>query len=199
MAKRLFDFSLALILLTFTLPLFPIIWVLVRIESPGPGFFKQIRVGRGGKHFVILKFRTMRADDESKVPRQVTTDGDSRITRLGRVLRKFKLDELPQLLNVLKGDMSIVGPRPEVPRYVSKYPEQYKRVLLYKPGLTDPASINFRNESAMIAGRDNPEEFYVNEILPTKLKMSLAYAEKANLLQDLMVCMKTFLILFRQS
>ena len=148
--KRIFDIIVSFIGLLVLLPIFMIIAFIIKVDSKGPIFFRQIRIGKNGKKFKIFKFRTMVVDAEKK-GMQITIDGDNRITRAGYILRKSKLDELPQLINVLKGDMSFVGPRPEVPRYVAMYDERQRSILKVTPGITDIASIEFRDENSLLA------------------------------------------------
>jgi lipopolysaccharide/colanic/teichoic acid biosynthesis glycosyltransferase len=152
--------------------------------------FRQIRIGRFGREFSIYKFRTMVADAESR-GKQITVAKDSRITRSGQFLRKYKLDELPQLFNVVKGEMSLVGPRPEVPRYVAYYTAEQRRVLDVLPGITDPASIKFRNESELLKDTANPEYVYINEIMPQKLELNMQYLGQDNLGFALLIILKT--------
>ena len=150
---------------------------MVKTDSKGPVIYKQTRVGKNGKDFSVLKFRSMKQDSESKG--LLTVGGkDPRITKTGYFIRKYKLDELPQLINVLKGDMSFVGPRPEVRKYVLLYDEVQKKVLDVNPGITDVASIKYRNENELLEGSDDPESFYIKEIMPVKLKMNLEYLLK---------------------
>jgi lipopolysaccharide/colanic/teichoic acid biosynthesis glycosyltransferase len=190
--KRIFDFicsGLGLIVLSLVL-----IGIAIKIKagSDGPVFFKQIRVGEKGKEFEILKFRTMVVDAE-KLGKQITVGNDNRITKIGAFLRKYKLDELPQLINVFKGDMSLVGPRPEVPRYVKLYNEEQKKVLEVKPGITDLASIRYRDENDLLGGVENPEEFYINTIMPDKLSLNLEYIRKNNMFFDIYIILKTII------
>ena len=162
--KRIFDIvcsGLGLIILS---PFLLFVAIRIKMGSDGPVFFKQIRVGEKGREFKILKFRTMVVDAE-KLGRQITVGNDNRITKIGAFLRKYKIDELPQLINVFKGDMSLVGPRPEVPRYVNMYTEEQRRVLDVKPGITDLASIRYRDENELLGKAENPDEFYINTIM----------------------------------
>lgn len=184
-AKRLLDLVFAAAGLFLLAPLMTVIAVCVRLDSPGPVFFRQLRVGRGGVPFRIHKFRTMRADATSSgLP--LTVGADPRITRVGRLLRRTKLDELPQLIDVLAGTMSLVGPRPEVPRYVALYTEAVRRqVLSVRPGITDPASITYRDENALLASAADPERVYVEQVLPAKLRAALDYVEHRSLRGDL--------------
>ncbi|MDM9381284.1 sugar transferase [Chlorogloeopsis sp. ULAP01] len=192
MSKRIFDLFFSLIGITILLPLFLMIAISIKLDSPGPVFFRQVRVGRFGCEFKIYKFRTMIIEAE-KMGKQITIDNDQRITRIGRFLRKYKLDELPQLLNVIKGEMSLVGPRPEVPKYVYMYTHEQRRVLEVLPGITDLASIKFRNENQLLKHNHNPEDFYIHEIMPQKLKLNIEYIEQMGLSFDLLIICKTLL------
>ena len=192
MLKRAFDFLAAGTGLLVLSPLFLVLALIVRLDSPGPVFFRQTRVGLNGRTFGLLKFRSMHTDAEARGP-QITVGRDPRVTRIGHHIRHWKLDELPQLINVVKGDMSLVGPRPEVPRYVALYePTLRAKILSVRPGVTDPASVRFRNESAVLAASADPERTYVTEILPEKLRMGCAYAECRSFLGDLKVILSTF-------
>jgi lipopolysaccharide/colanic/teichoic acid biosynthesis glycosyltransferase len=200
MAKRLFDIAVSLlVLLLLALPMLAIAaWI--RLDSPGPVFFGQQRVGRHGVPFVIHKFRTMRHVAEGGATGLPLTVGDdARITRAGRWLRRTRLDELPQLLNVLAGHMSLVGPRPEVPRYVALVsPELRARALAVRPGITDPASLAHLDEAALLAAAADPEREYVERILPRKVAQAAAYAERATLASDLAVLARTVRALLRR-
>jgi len=184
-AKRLLDLVFAAAGLLLLAPLMTVIAACVHLDSPGPVFFRQVRVGRGGVPFRIHKFRTMRVDAApGGLP--LTVGADPRITRVGQLLRRTKLDELPQLIDVLAGTMSLVGPRPEVPRYVALYPEAVRRrVLSVRPGITDPASIAYRDENALLAGAANPERVYVEQVMPAKLRAAVDYVEHRSLRGDL--------------
>jgi lipopolysaccharide/colanic/teichoic acid biosynthesis glycosyltransferase len=197
MAKRLFDIAVSLAaLLLLALPM-ALVAAWIRLDSPGPVFFRQQRVGRHGVPFSIHKFRTMRADAGGLA---LTVGDDARITRAGRWLRRTRLDELPQLLDVLAGDMSLVGPRPEVPRYVALYPPALRdRALAVRPGLTDPASLAYMDEAALLAAAADPEREYVERILPAKVAQAAAYAERATLASDLQVLARTALALLRKA
>jgi lipopolysaccharide/colanic/teichoic acid biosynthesis glycosyltransferase len=188
--KRCFDFLAALLGLILLSPVLLLTALSVRCDSRGPIFFKQERVGRGFRRFRIYKFRTM-VVDAPKLGLQITAGEDPRITRVGRFLRKWKLDELPQLVNVLKGEMSLVGPRPEVPRYVEMFREDYACVLSVRPGITDPASLKYRNEATILAQSANPEETYVREILPEKITLAKQYVAQASLRGDIALIWKT--------
>lgn len=191
MAKRLFDLlgsTLALLLLA---PLLLGVALAIRLDSPGPVFFRQQRVGRGGVPFRIHKFRTMRVDAPALGP-QVTVGRDARITRIGHALRHYRIDELPQFIDVLLGRMSLVGPRPEVPRFVAHYPPALKaQVLAVRPGITDPASLAHIDEAAQLAAAPDPEREYIERILPRKLALQAEYAARATLLSDLAVLGRT--------
>ena len=187
--KRIFDLVLSLFGIVVLLPVFLVVAVSIVMSSKGPVLFRQERVGRNGLTFRILKFRSMRAANEG---RQITVAGDSRITPVGGVLRKTKLDELPQLFNVLRGDMSFVGPRPEVQRYVDLYPPEVKRIVLsVRPGITDNAAIEFRNESDLLADAADPEAEYVGTILPRKLALYRQYVETRSFGGDLRILLRT--------
>ena len=190
--KRVFDILASFIGLLVLLVLLICVYIAVKIGSPGPAFFKQIRVGKYGREFYILKFRTMivNAEDSGQL---ITVGDDLRITRIGRLLRRTKIDELPQIINVLKGDMSFVGPRPEVPKYVNLYSDAQRQILLIRPGITDVASIKFRNESEILAGSVDPEKMYIEEVVPTKLKYNLEYINNISVINDIRLILKTLL------
>jgi lipopolysaccharide/colanic/teichoic acid biosynthesis glycosyltransferase len=195
MAKRAFDLlGAGLALLLLALPMAAIaLWV--RLDSPGPALYRQERVGRGGRIFRIHKFRTMVADAERRGP-PLTVGADPRITRAGAWLRRTRLDELPQLFDVLAGSMSLVGPRPEVPKYVAHYPPGLReRALAVRPGITSPAALEYLDESARLAGAADPEREYVEVILPHKLRLAADYAERASLWSDLRVLARTLRLL----
>jgi lipopolysaccharide/colanic/teichoic acid biosynthesis glycosyltransferase len=190
MMKRAFDIVFSMIMLLLFLPLFLAISCWILFDSKGGVFFAQERVGKNGKAFRLWKFRTMRPQAEKSG--QLTVGAkDSRITGAGYYLRKFKIDELPQLWNVLLGDMSIVGPRPEVPRYVALYTSQQKEVLSIRPGITDYASLRYFEESELLAKSDNPEETYIREIMPAKLALNLQYVRSHSMLGDLSIIVQT--------
>ena len=196
MGKRAFDLLGAGLALLLLAPLMVVVALWIKLDSPGPVFFRQQRVGRHGVPFLIHKFRTMRADAEG-LP--LTVGDDPRITRAGRFLRRTRLDELPQFIDVLQGTMSLVGPRPEVPCYVALYPPALRdRVLAVRPGLTDPASLAFIDEAALLAAAADPEREYVERILPAKLQRAAEYAETASLATDLAVLARTALALWRR-
>lgn len=189
-AKRCFDLFFTIPGIILLLPLFFLLSMWIKLNSPGPVFFKQERVGKNGSRFKIFKFRTMIHDAE-KVGPLITVGDDRRITRAGRFLRKYKLDELPQLLNVLKGEMSLVGPRPEVPRYVELYTDEQRLALKLLPGITDPASIRYRNENEILDTCADPETMYIEKIVPEKIKINMEYAQKASIFTDLFVLVAT--------
>ena len=198
LAKRAFDllFAGSVILLLF--PWLLVLAIAVKLDSDGPVLFRQVRVGRFGRQFRILKFRTMLDSSGSGGP-QITVGADPRITRVGAFLRKYKLDELPQFINVLLGDMSVVGPRPEVPRYVALYPEALREVVLsVRPGITDLASINFHAESALLAQCRDPEATYVNEVMPAKLEYCKRYVANRSFVGDLRIIARTLTKIFRR-
>jgi lipopolysaccharide/colanic/teichoic acid biosynthesis glycosyltransferase len=186
--RRLLDVTVAGTLLLVLAPLLGVLALLVQATSRGPALFRQIRIGRHGRPFVLLKLRTMRADAPGPV---ITAGGDPRITRFGAWLRRTKLDELPQLWNVLRGDMSLVGPRPEVPDYVALYTAAQRAALLVRPGLTDPASLAWADEAATLATFAEPHRAYADVVLPRKLALSLAYLERRTVWSDLAVVMRT--------
>jgi lipopolysaccharide/colanic/teichoic acid biosynthesis glycosyltransferase len=190
--KRLFDFIVSLFSMVLLFPLGILISICIILDSKGPIFFKQVRVGKNSKTFKIFKFRTMIVDAE-KEGLQLTVGQDPRITRVGYILRKYKIDELPQIINVLFGEMSFVGPRPEVPRYVELYTEEQKTVLTVRPGITDLASIEFINENEILNKSENPEQLYINEVLPKKLELNKKYVEKSNLSYDIKIIFKTLI------
>lgn len=188
--KRGFDILFSLIGLVLTLPLFAAAALLIKRDSPGPVFYRGVRVGRGGRPFHMLKFRTMVANAD-KIGGPSTAGDDPRITRVGRWLRKYKLDELPQLINVLKGEMSFVGPRPEVPQYVELFTEEEKTILTVRPGITDWASLWNCDEGAVLAGSPDPERTYLEKIRPTKVKLQLEYVRGMSLSTDILIVLRT--------
>ena len=190
-AKRLFDLFFTIPGLILLSPLFAIIAAWIKFDSKGPVFFRQERVGRYGKLFRIFKFRTMCTDAEAN-GRQITVGADPRITRPGAFLRKYKLDELPQLLNVLAGEMSLVGPRPEVPRYVSLYSENVReQVLSVPPGITDYASIEYKDENDILGRAVDPDKAYIEVVMPTKLAYCLRYVAERSLWVDFKLIVQT--------
>ena len=190
--KRIFDFICSTLGLIVLSPVLLAIAIKIKTGSDGPVFFRQIRVGEKNEEFEILKFRTMVVDAE-KLGRQITVGNDNRITKIGAFLRKYKLDELPQLINVFKGDMSLVGPRPEVPRYVNLYNEEQRKVLEVKPGRTDLASIRYRDENDLLGEAENPDDFYINTIMPDKLALNLEYINNNNIFVDIYIILKTII------
>ena len=191
MVKRLFDIVFSLVALLVLSPLFVLFALLVALSSPGGAFFRQVRVGRDGRTFKLLKFRTMRPNSEALG--QITVGGnDPRITKVGAFLRRIKLDELPQLINILIGDMSVVGPRPEVPHYVAMYTAEQREVLTVRPGLTGAASIAFINENEVLGTSADPERTYIEDVLPQKLDLDLAYVREHGMGVDLRIIWKTF-------
>ena len=194
--KRIFDIISSLIVLILFSPFFIIIALVISIDSRGGIFFKQTRIGRNRCEFGLYKFRTMKPDSESKG--QITVGGrDPRITRVGRFLRKFKLDEFPQLINVVLGQMSIVGPRPEVKKYVDLYSEEQLKVLSVRPGLTDFASIEYMDENELLGKSDDPDKTYIQEVMPAKLELNLKYIHQQSFGLDLKLIFKTIGKLFR--
>ena len=193
--KRIFDILLSGLLLVFACPILLLIALFVKIDSPGPIFFRANRTGKDGEHFHIFKFRSMVADASTKGP-GITRMGDSRITRIGRLLRKWKLDEIPQLFNILKGEMAIVGPRPEDPKYVSQYTPEQRRVLSVRPGIASPAIIKYRNEEELLEVSDDVENTYLTLILPDKICLDLDYIDHQSFLNDLRVLGKTLYSIF---
>ena len=188
--KRIFDFIASFIGLLLLFPFFLIVAFLIKKEDGGSVFFRQIRVGQNGRLFKIYKFRTM-VEDAEKLGAQITKGDDPRITRIGKILRKYKIDELPQLINVLKGDMSLVGPRPEVPKYVEVFKEDYKEILKVKPGITDYASLEYKDENELLKNTDNPEEVYLKQILPEKIKYYKRYIKDISFWTDLKLIFRT--------
>lgn len=190
MIKRLFDLVCSILGLLALTPLFLVMAVMIKRDSPGPVFFRQVRVGRFGKDFRIYKFRTMRPASEALS--QLTVSNDNRITPVGQFLRKTKIDELPQLINVLLGDMSFVGPRPEVPQYVAHYPQDLRaKILSVRPGITDLASIEFSNENELLSANKDPHTVYIREILPRKLAYYVRYVDEQSLAHDVSIILKT--------
>ena len=190
MLKRLTDLVISFVLLVVFSPLMIGLAILVAITSPGGALFRQQRVGRDGRPFQLLKFRSMRVRDGTEAGSFDAGDA-RRVTGVGRFLRKTKLDELPQLINVLRGDMSLVGPRPEVEKWTRVYPERWQTVLRVRPGITDEASIRYRNEEEILAASDDPEEMYRNRILPRKLDLAEQYATAHSLPGDLRIMLAT--------
>ena len=189
--KRLFDIVASGLGLVVLSPLFAILAVWIKADSKGPVFYRQTRVGRDNRDFRLLKFRSMRPDSDKLG--LITVGGhDPRVTRSGYYIRKYKLDEFPQLINVFKGDMSLVGPRPEVRKYVDLYSPDQMRVLSVRPGITSLASIRYRNENEILAQADDPDRCYVEQVMPDKLAIDLEYVENANLWNDIKLIFSTF-------
>jgi lipopolysaccharide/colanic/teichoic acid biosynthesis glycosyltransferase len=196
MIKRCMDIGISLVGIVILWPLFLFAAILVRRSGPGPILFRQERVGMGFRPFIILKFRTM-ADRAAGSGPAVTSGGDPRVTPAGRFLRRTKLDELPQLFNVLKGDMSLVGPRPEVPRYTRLRRAEYEEILTVRPGITDYASLEYRDEEEILRHWADPEEGYLREVLPAKLALSRRYLREKGILTDLKLLSLTVAALLR--
>ncbi|MDD3741601.1 MAG: sugar transferase [Bacteroidales bacterium] len=188
--KRLFDIIFSFLGLIFLCPLLLLISIIIVFDSKGGIFYRQTRVAKDNKDFRIFKFRTMRPDSD-KAGLLTVGEKDSRITKIGYILRKYKLDELPQLLNVLIGDMSVVGPRPEVRKYVDMYNEEQLKVLTIRPGITDYASIEYSRENELLAKSDNPEKTYIDEIMPAKLKLNLKYISEIGFATDIKIIFRT--------
>ena len=193
--KRFIDIIISVLVILVGLPFAFVIAVIILVDSPGSIFFVQNRVGRNNVDFSLLKFRTMHTNaDKSGL---LTVGSDSRITRVGKFLRKFKIDEFPQFVNILKGDMSIVGPRPEVRKYVEMYSPEQMKVLSVRPGLTDYASIKYVNENEILANSDNPELTYIQNVMPDKLSLNIMYIENMSLTEDFKIIFKTILAIFK--
>lgn len=189
MLKRIFDITLSLFGLIILLPFMLIIAILIKIDSKGPVFFKQIRVTKNRKEFKIFKYRTMRVGSDKYS--QITVGKDGRITKIGSFLRKYKLDEIPQLINVLIGDMSLVGPRPEVPKYVALYTDEQKEILKVRAGITDYASIEFSDENDLLASEEEPEKAYIEKIMPKKIELNKKYLSEISILTDIKIILLT--------
>lgn len=193
--KRAFDILCSFLGLTVLSPVLLVVSVLVAVTSPGGVFFRQERIGKDGKPFRIFKFRSMRKDNAGL---KITTGNDSRITPVGRFLRKSKIDELPQLINVLVGDMSFVGPRPEVADYVNLYTPYQRQVLLVRPGITGLASIRFRNENDLLTASNDPNRTYVEQIMPRKIDLDLEYIPHASVFYDIKLIFQTFAVVIKE-
>jgi len=194
--KRLFDIAAGCASLVLLAPLFAAIAIGIRATSPGPAFYRSIRAGRGGRRFTMLKFRTMVPDAEARGPASTAAD-DERITPIGRVLRRVKLDELPQLVNVVKGDMSLVGPRPQVISVVNDYSDRERKLLAVRPGITDWASIRFRDEGEILKGSGDPDGDYMRLIHPEKVTLGLKYADSISFATDVGILLRTAAIVLR--
>lgn len=189
MLKRIFDTILSLFGLIILLPFMLIIAIFIKLDSKGPVFFKQVRVTKNGREFKIFKYRTMRVGSDKYS--QITVGKDNRITKVGAFLRKYKLDEIPQLINVLIGDMSLVGPRPEVPKYVALYTDEQKEILKVRAGITDYASIEFSDENDLLASEENPEKAYIEKVMPKKIELNKKYISEISILTDIKIILLT--------
>ena len=189
MLKRIFDIILSLFGLMILFPFMLIIAILIKLDSKGPVFFKQIRVTKNGREFKIFKYRTMRVGSDKYS--QITVGKDNRITKIGAFLRKYKLDEIPQLINVFIGDMSLVGPRPEVPKYVAFYTDEQKEILKVRAGITDYASIEFSDENDLLASEEDPEKAYIEKIMPKKIELNKKYILEISILTDIKIILLT--------
>lgn len=189
MLKRIFDITSSLFGLILLSPFMIIIAILIKLDSKGPIFFKQVRVTKNGREFKIFKYRTMRVGSDKYS--QITVGKDSRITKVGDFLRKYKLDEIPQLINVLIGDMSLVGPRPEVPKYVALYTEEQREILKVRAGITDYASIEFSNENDILANEADPEKAYIEKIMPRKIELNKKYLSEISVMTDIKIILLT--------
>jgi len=192
MLKRLFDITFSLLGLIIFSPIFFIVAILIKLDSRGPVFFQQARIGKNFIPFILYKFRSMYFDERDRGP-LITTGGDPRITRMGKFLRKTKIDELPQLWNVLKGDMSLVGPRPEVEKFVKFYEKEYKELLTIRPGITDISSLRFIDEEGILAETDESEHYYKNILLPQKIKLNKEYLGKISIYCDIKLIFLTII------
>jgi len=195
-SKQVFDIVIAFLGLLCLSPLLLLVALLIKLDSPGPVFFRQERMGRGFHPFHIYKFRTM-VHDAPLRGGAITFGADPRITKIGRILRKTKIDELPQLINVLQGQMSFVGPRPEVRRYAELFREDYEDILRVLPGITDLASLKYRHEAELLGRFENPEEAYVRHLLPEKVKLAREYVRQSSFFFDITIILKTLLSLLR--
>ena len=189
--KRLFDIIFSSLGLLFLGPLLVVVAFIIKLDSPGPVLFLQERIGKNFKPFSIYKFRSMSVDAPQKGP-SITVGGDKRVTRVGKFLRRYKIDELPQLINVLRGEMSFVGPRPEVRKYVELFRKDYEKLLTIRPGITDPASIHFSDEENVLSSSVNWEETYMTKILPEKIRLAEAYVDNHTILTDIRLIVQTF-------
>ena len=189
MLKRIFDIILSLFGLMILFPFMLIIAILIKLDSKGPVFFKQVRVTKNEREFKIFKYRTMRVGSDKYS--QITVGKDNRITKVGVFLRKYKLDEIPQLINVLIGDMSLVGPRPEVPKYVTLYTDEQKEILKVRAGITDYASIEFSDENDLLASEEDPEKAYIEKVMPKKIELNKKYITEISILTDIKIILLT--------
>ena len=196
LAKRIFDIIVASLLVVILSPILLFLSILIKIDSPGPVMFRQVRVTTYGKPFRIFKFRTM-VNNADKIGTQVTTKGDSRVTRMGKMLRGCRLDELPQLFNVLKGEMSFVGTRPEVEKYVAHYTDEMKATLLMPAGITSRASIEYKGEERLLESAENADEVYIHQVLPEKMKYNLRAIEKFSFWDDIKTMFATVIAVIK--
>ncbi|MDO6596783.1 sugar transferase [Oceanihabitans sp. 2_MG-2023] len=196
MTKRLFDICFSLLGLIILFPVLLVIAILIKLESKGSIFFRQIRVGKNNQDFKIFKFRTMFVGSDKK-GLLTLGDNDTRVTKIGYFLRKYKLDEIPQLINVLQGTMSFVGPRPEVRKYVNLYSKEDLQILQVKPGITDYASIAFRDEAELLKDTVDPEKLYIEEIMPQKIALNKKYIVNPSVFTDIKIILKTFLSIIK--
>jgi lipopolysaccharide/colanic/teichoic acid biosynthesis glycosyltransferase len=194
--KRVFDLVASFAVLLIVWPILLGISLAIALETRGGVFYRQIRVGKNAREFLLFKFRSMAANSD-KSGQLTVGENDNRITKVGYILRKTKLDEVPQLLNILLGDMSVIGPRPEVPKYVALYTEMQKKVLSVRPGLSDYASLEYMKENELLAKSDNPEQTYINEIMPEKLALNLRYIKEQSLLVDFKIIFATVFKIFK--
>jgi len=189
--KRLFDIIFSSLGLLFLGPLLVVVAFIIKLDSPGPVLFLQERIGKNFRPFSIYKFRSMSVDAPQKGP-SITVGGDKRVTRVGKFLRRYKIDELPQLINLLRGEMSYVGPRPAVRQYVELFRKDYEKLLTIRPGITDPASIHFSDEENVLSSSVNWEETYMTKILPEKIRLAEAYVDNHTILTDIRLIVQTF-------
>lgn len=195
-AKRMFDLMVAMVMLLILSPVFIVLAVAIKLDSKGPVFFRQVRVTQYGKKFRIFKFRTMVNNAES-LGAQVTTNNDSRVTKVGSLIRKCRLDEIPQLLNIITGDMSFVGTRPEVPKYVKAYSDEMLATLLLPAGVTSEASIEYKDEDRLLDGAEDVDKIYVEQVLPGKMKYNLDSVKKCSVIYDLKTMVRTVLAVLK--
>lgn len=191
MLKRALDILFSVLGLIMLFPFIMIIGLLIKMDSAGPVIFKQRRIGKDYREFTLYKFRTMFHNNKNSNLPLTLSNRDKRITRIGYFMRKFKVDEFPQLVNVIKGDMSLVGPRPEVERYIRYFPEEYRKILAVRPGITDFASVKYRNENEILAEQENPEDYYVNVLLKDKIRLNNYYLVNHNFLMDIRIILAT--------
>ena len=196
--KRTFDMIIAVITLIILSPIFIVISIAIKMDSEGPILFRQTRVTQYGNHFMIYKFRTM-VDNADKIGTQVTTMNDPRVTNVGKFLRKLRLDELPQLFNIIAGDMSFVGTRPEVAKYVERYTNKMMATLLLPAGVTSEASIMFKDEELLLANTDDVDEAYINKVLPKKMEYNLKSLQQCSLISDIKTMVRTILVMVKKS